>query len=244
MKVGARDLIMYFAFAALPIATYLLRGVGDTNFYLSLEMMGLVVLLWMRFYYKDSDQLVVYDQNLNPTSLAYIAGGVAAIVLISSFITSSVSKSILYVPMNRLGMSFGQFQLSNFWDDILFQLVLVAPAEELTKLVVHLSFYIWLRQSIGEGIARFVAILAPIGFWAVLHTYRNPAYMGSDMWIMVTAAFLGGIIIFAVTKYTKSLLAGILTHFAYNSIIVYASYYGLSMTGGFVLLINALRFVR
>lgn len=224
----ARDLLMYFAFAALPIATYLLRGVADASFFLSVLVMSLVVLVWLRIYYQEADQLVDYDENLTFKSLAFVVGGAALILLISSMIMGSVSNSIIHVPIHKLGLQFGGFQLSGFWDDVLFQLVLVAPAEECLKLVVSLSFYLVLRQHATDGFSRMVAIFVPIGFWALLHTYS--AYTGSLMWYQVGGAFLGGIVIFAVMKYTKSLLAAILTHFAYNSVVTYSVYYGLAVT--------------
>ena len=227
MGKPARDLLMFFAFCALPVASFLLVDYPETQFYLSMMLISLVVIVWLRQYYQEPDQLVDYDENLSLYSLALVGGGVVGIVAAASFFVSAFAKSLIYVPMHNLGLEFGQLQLSGYWNDVLFQVVLVAPAEECVKLVVHLSFFIWLKGFLSRGLARVFAIAGPIGFWALLHTYRNPSYMGTNMWIMVGAAFLGGLIIFAVLHHTKSLLAAILCHAGYNCVVIYSSYYGL-----------------
>ena len=227
MGKPARDLLLFFAFCALPVASFLLVDYPETQFYLSLLLISLVVIVWLRQYYKEPDQLVDYDENLSLYSLVLVGGGVVGIVAVASLFVSAFAESLIYVPMHNLGMAFGQLQLSGYWNDVLFQIVLVAPAEECVKLVVHLSFFIWLKAFLDRGLARTVAIVGPIGFWALLHTYRNPSYMGTNMWVMVGAAFLGGLIIFAVMHYCKSLLAAVLTHALYNCVVIYSAYYGL-----------------
>jgi membrane protease YdiL (CAAX protease family) len=220
-----RDLLIFFAISALPIASYLLTEYPNTQFYLSLLLISLVVTVWFRLYYKEPDQLIDYDENLTLYSLSLIMAGALGIVVVGSIWLGAFSKSLIYVPTYKIELTIGTLQLGSFFNNILFQLVLVAPSEEVTKLVTHLSFYIWLRDKFSKNFAKAVSIGAPIGFWALLHTYQNPSYMGSNMWVAVSGAFLGGLIIFAVMHYTKSLLAAILTHFTYNAIIIYGLYY-------------------
>lgn len=227
---AGRDLLVYFALSALPIASYLLMNYPDTQFYLSLLLVSLVVVIWFRQYYKEPDQLVDYDENLTFESLLVVGGAVLGVLLLATVWFGAFSKSLIYVPIHQLEMAVGNLQISGFYNDVLFQLVLVATSEEMTKLVAHLSIFIWLKERIDKTYAKVVAIIIPIGFWALLHTYRNPSYMGSTMWVALSAAFIGGLIIFWVMKHTKSLLAAILTHAGYNIAIIYATYYMLTPT--------------
>jgi len=225
MTAIGRDLLIFFAISALPIASYLLTEYPNTQFYLSLLLISLVVTVWFRLYYKEPDQLVDYDENLTLYSLSLIMAGALGIVVVGSIWLGAFSKSLIYVPIYKMEMSIGNLQLGSFYNNLLFQLVLVAPSEEVTKLVTHLSFYIWLKEKFDKTWARIIATIIPIGFWALLHTYQNPSYMGTNMWVAVSAAFLGGLIIFAVMHYTKSLLAACLCHAFYNGIIIYAAYF-------------------
>jgi membrane protease YdiL (CAAX protease family) len=102
------------------------------------------------------------------------------------------------------------------WNDILFQLTLVAPAEELSKLVVMLAIYLRMKGAFGESMSRLVALLVPISFWSLMHVYRNPE------WSMVTivAAVCAGLIMYGVMYKTKNLLGAILTHAGYNIIVI------------------------
>jgi membrane protease YdiL (CAAX protease family) len=215
----ARDMLLYFALSAVPIATFLLTDYPDTNFYLSLLMISLIVIVWYRHYHKEPDQLLDYDENLTSTSLGFIAAGVLGIIVAGSLIFAS--NSLFYVPRHSLEFKFGQIALSGFWADMLFQMVLVAPSEECVKLITHLSFFSWLKDVVDKDIAKFISIIAPISFWALLHTYRNPNYTGPMMLTAVAAAFVGGLIIYGVMRLNESLLAAILTHAIYNCVVVY-----------------------
>jgi membrane protease YdiL (CAAX protease family) len=109
---------------------------------------------------------------------------------------------------------------------VLFTIVLVASSEEIAKLCVHLSLYIWLKEKFGDSIAKLLAIIIPIFSWAILHTYRNPEYQGVNMTVAVATAFTGGLIMFAVMKWRRSIMVAILVHAAYNCAIIYMRYYG------------------
>jgi membrane protease YdiL (CAAX protease family) len=218
---GIRDWILFFVFAGVPIVSFWLQDYPDTPFFSGMLVIFLLVLLWMKQYHKDADysKLLGFDENLDFESFLWIGLGVAGTFLASSFLVRQFTQSAIWVPRHDLQISFGSFQLAGFWNDVLFQLVLVAPAEELCKLSLHLAFYLKLKSSFDEPLARAASIVAPVFFWAMLHVYR--AYTGPNMVILLFSAFVGGLIIFAVMHHTRSLMAAILTHAGYNILVLW-----------------------
>jgi len=130
-------------------------------------------------------------------------------VLVSSF-----TRSAIYVPRPGSLLSMGQQSTAALVDDLLYNVVLVAPAEESMKLVGILALY---RRTKNTP----VSVAAPTGFWAVLHSYQ--AYQGTLMPILVLSAFISGLILFLVLKYTRSLLNAQIAHAGFNSIVVLMS---------------------
>jgi membrane protease YdiL (CAAX protease family) len=221
---GIRDLLIFFVFAGVPIVSFWLQGYPDTPFYASMLVIFLVLLIWLRQYHQEHEysKLLDYDENLQFDSFLWIAAGIIGTYLIASFVVSQFGiHSVIWVPTHNLEMTYINFQLSGFWNDILFQIVMVAPAEELCKLDLHMAFFMRLKNSLSQDLARALSIGIPIGFWSMLHVYR--AYTGPLMVQLLLAAFLGGLIIFAVMYKTKSLLAAILTHAGYNCLIIAVS---------------------
>jgi membrane protease YdiL (CAAX protease family) len=177
----------------------------------------------MRQYHQEHEysKLLDYDENLQFESFLWVGAGILGTYLVASFIVNQIVHSVIWVPMHSLELTYIGFQLSGFWNDILFQIVLVAPAEELCKLDLHMAFFMRLKTSLSQDLARALSIGVPIGFWSLLHVYR--AYTGPLMFQLLLAAFLGGLIIFAVMYKTKSLLAAILTHSFYNCLIIWVA---------------------
>jgi len=105
--------------------------------------------------------------------------------------------------------------LVDYEDDLLYNFVLVAPAEENVKLMGMLALY---RKTQNE----LLSVGLPVGVWAALHAYH--AYLGEVMPILVASAFLSGLILFAVLKYTQSLENAIISHGLYNSLVVLTSF--------------------
>lgn len=229
MKGGLRDLLLFFIFAGVPIVSFWLQieTYPETPFFLGMLLIFLVMILWLRQYHQESDfaTLVDYDENLHAESFMWIALGIIGAYTAAAFITSQLSTAnlgnVLWIPSHEVSFKIpgGGFQLSPFWGDILFMLVLQVPAEELCKLALHVGFYMRLKPALGAQWAKVFSIGAPIFFWAMLHVYR--AYTGPDMFKLLLAAFIGGLIIFAVMWKTKSVLAAIIVHFGYNAVIYY-----------------------
>lgn len=218
---GIRDLILFFVFAGVPITSFWLSDYPDTPFFSGMLVIFLIALLWLKNYHGEGDyrKLVDFDENLHLGSFMWILAGIAGVLVVSSILVRSIASSAIWVPTHGLEVTFlNQFQLSGFWNDVLFQIVLVAPAEELCKVSLHLAFYLKLKGSLSDMMARSISIGAPIFFWAMLHVYR--AYTGPNMLSLLISAFVGGLIIFAVMYKTRSLMAAILVHAGYNVMVL------------------------
>jgi membrane protease YdiL (CAAX protease family) len=221
---ASKDLIVFFALASLPIASFLLLGYPDTQFYISMLLVSLVVIVWLEKH--NEKPVVAYTENLTLEKLAIVLGGVLGCLAVSTFFTSAFLRSVLYVPTQKLDLTYGGFMLPAFWTDILFTLVLVVTAEECTKLVIILALYTWLRDRFGAGFSKWVSVAIAVGGWALLHTYSNPlSYGGPNGWVYLTAAAICGVIMFLVLQYTHSLMATMLVHFGYNATVLYVTYY-------------------
>jgi membrane protease YdiL (CAAX protease family) len=226
---ASKDLLVFFAIASLPIASFLLLNYPDTQFYISMLLVSLVVIVWLE---KHNEKPVVgYTENLTLEKLAIVLGGVLGCLAVSTFFTSTFLHSVLYVPTQKLDLTYGGFMLPAFWTDILFTFVLVVTAEECTKLVIILALYTWLRDRFGAGFSKWGSVAIAVGGWALLHTYSNPlSYGGPNGWVYLTAAAICGVIMFLVLQYTHSLLATMLVHFGYNATVLYMSYYPTAIT--------------
>ncbi|MEM2922475.1 MAG: hypothetical protein QXF26_09200, partial [Candidatus Bathyarchaeia archaeon] len=141
-----RDLIVFFAVSALASVHFLLKTRGTvleqaTWVYMLMLVMSLILLLWLRLYHGEAGDLVDYDENLKRSHLPILFGSVAAIVMINSVIVSMYARSAIYVP--RPGALLSEVPLSTaaLVDDLLYNFVLVAPAEEAVKLMAMLTIY-------------------------------------------------------------------------------------------------------
>jgi len=226
---ASKDLLVFFAIASLPIASFLLLNYPDTQFYISLLLVSLVVIVWLEKH--NEKPVVAYTENLTLEKLAIVLGGVLGCLAVSTFFTSTFLQSVLYVPMQKLDLTYGGFMLPAFWTDVLFTFVLVVTAEECTKLVIILALYTWLRDRFGAGFSKWTAVAIAIGGWTLLHVYSNPeTYGGPQAWVYLTAAAICGVIMFLVLQYTHSLLATMLVHFGYNATVLYTIYYPTAIT--------------
>ena len=110
------------------------------------------------------------DENLQPWHLDYIFAGLLAVEVIAlgfSMIAVHAQNLVqaMYVPVftTALPLSF------QFYDNILFNIGLVATAEELSKAVSTRLLYMRLSASAS---GRAFSVLAPIAFWSLLHGYQ------------------------------------------------------------------------
>lgn len=221
--------MVFFGLTAFIVAHFLLQDFPNTEFYLALLLISFMVLLGLKYYHRDKELFVDFDEDLNVGSWLWIAVGTFAVFVVSSFFVKAFAESSIYVPSFQYGIVYlQQFQLPPYFNDVLFNIVLVAPAEELSKLVTMQVLYLFMYKGASRshswGIKEAVAVGVPVGIWSILHVYRNPAYIGNLM--LVVSAFIAGLIIFAVLYKTKSILAAILCHGFYNSLVIFLIYVG------------------
>jgi len=217
----ARDLLLINVFTGLAVIHFLLKTKGTvlegaTWFYAMMWIISLIMLIFMQLYYGQPTQENVtdYDENLRRGHLPWLFGGVAAIVIVSSVIVAGFTRSSLYVPRPGAVLSAAPLSASAMVDDLLYNFVLVAPAEETMKLMGIMALYQKTRNEL-------VSVTVPVGIWAVLHGYF--AYVGSLQLVLIFSAFISGLILYAVMRQTGSLLNAVLAHGIYNSLVILSS---------------------
>ena len=219
-RSASRDLLIFNVAAGMAAIHFMLSTSGTplervTWAYIIMWLISLILLAWMRMYGGERGDLVDYDENLKRRHLSLVFGAVAAISILCNLAVSGVSAAgAIYVPQPSLWtMPQTLSRVSAIANDLLYNFVLVANAEENMKLAAMLAIYRKTRN-------RWLSILLPVGFWAVLHAYQ--AYTGPYLWIMVLAAFASGLILFKLLEETRSLENAIIAHGVYNSIVVLA----------------------
>jgi len=215
-----RDLLVFFTVAALAAVHFLLKTKGTlmeqaTLLYVLMLLIALIILLWLRVYNGEQGDLVDYDENLRRDHLPILFGSVAAIAVLGSMLVRAFTRSALYIPRPSQLLSLSMSPTAALIDDLLYNFVLVAPSEETVKLMGMLTLY---RQTENE----VVSVAFPVGIWAALHAYH--AYTGPLQGVLVFSAFLSGLVLYAVLKYTSSLENAILAHSLYNCLVVLSSY--------------------
>lgn len=229
-KTRFTELALFEALVSFIVAHAALSTQGTSEwpivlFYVIILVMNLVTLILIYMYTGKEGQLVDYNENMTPSSYVWVLGGLIGVFFVALVITSQFKASSIFVPsfstvVDTAGVT------SLMWS-VLYNIGLVANAEETTKLVGINAIYMYLEDNfdwIGETAMKVIAVTIPIGFWAVLHAYV--AYVGPLMWPLVASAFAAGIVIFIVMYKTKSLLAAILVHGCYNVLVLSGSAMG------------------
>lgn len=211
-----RDLLLVNVITGLAAIHYLLKTKGTaaettTWFYVLVWMISLIMLLWIQVYCGRPDGTLDYDENLSRKHVAWLVGGVVAVVLTSSLLVSGVARNALYVPQLNVETS---SSLTVMLDSVLYNFVLVAPAEETMKVMGIMALY---HKTRNEALS----VVTSIGVWATLHGYF--AYVGAFMPLLTACAFISGIILYYVMKQTGSILNAIIAHAVYNGIVILSS---------------------
>jgi len=221
-----RAFILFECLTALITAHALLTSVNTPEqtqvfFYATLLVMNWMCLILIRIYYKEQSQLVDYDENLTQQHFVYILLAVIGVFVSCTVISQPWTSSVIHVP--TFSTQQPTLSTSAFVMAVLYNFALIANSEETTKIVGHNALYLYLIGTYPqrEKEVKAFSILTPIGFWATLHAYV--AYVGPLIWQLVFAAFVAGLIIFAVTYKTRSLLAAVIVHGMYNVIVLTAA---------------------
>jgi len=218
-----RDLILINVITALAAINFLLKTKGTsletaTWFYVMSWILSLVMLLFMQLYCGkptgDYENVTDYDENLRRSNLPWLVGGVAAMVIVSCVIISGFTRSALYVPRPGAVLETAPLSVSAVVDDILYNFVLVAPAEETMKLMGMMALYYKTKN-------RPLSIGIPSGIWAAFHGYF--AYVGSTAPVLIVSAFVSGVILFVVMWKTGALLNAQIAHGSFNTIVILSS---------------------
>jgi len=203
-------------------------------FYTILLSLNWIALILIFVHYQDTRNLVNYVENLSGKDGITILLAIIGVFVFAAVISRPWTTTAIYVPtFAQMNLDFVHFDVTLFIMTVLTNFALVANSEETTKLVGHNALYIYLASRYPENdkYNKWVSVLAPISFWSVLHAYV--AYLGPLIWQLVLAAWVAGIIIFAILWKTQSLLAAITVHGTYNVIVVTATGMGwLMLTPG------------
>jgi hypothetical protein len=165
---------------------------------------------------KEEGSVPDWDEDLKASHGVWIFLGLAAIVVITTFILSS-GRLFYIVTWNEI-QSLGQLSViptsSDFYlrvfQETVWQTFIVSYSEESLKLAVILVFtralqnYQPLDQIIGAGF--------PILIWAQFHSML--AYGQNTM--MILAAFLAGVVLYIMLRITGSVLVPVIIHAGYN----------------------------
>lgn len=247
------DIELFEAFALLIVFMYFalnsIQAQAQFNryiFYSLLLLASLGILKGMQARYGEPrDEGIQYgrvldwNENFKQSHLAFVLFGVGLIVVLSALITSGSVANILGAsqlawaptilgfsstlpstyPLAWLPESF-----SNLIQQSLWQVFVVAFAEETMKLAVILTFA---RRTGNE----WFAVILAVGAWAEGHAML--AYGGAVLPLL--AAFAAGIVLYVVLRMTKSLVVPILIHGTVNMIAILPSF-GFALTGALALL--------
>jgi len=220
----ARDLTTINVITGLAVIHFLLKTKGTpletaTWFYAMTWLISLIMLLWIQMYqgHPSSSGVTDYDENLRRKDLPWLFGGLAGMVIVSSVLVAGFTRSALCVPRPGAVLSAAApMSTAALTDDLLYNFVLVAPAEETMKLMSILALY-------GKTRNKWLSVAFPVGIWAVLHGYF--AYVGPLMLVLIASAFISGLILYVVMQQTSSLLNAVLCHACFNSLVILFSFF-------------------
>jgi len=185
-------------------------------------------VILVKHYYKDPQLPFDFDENLTAEKWLWIGGAVVAILGITSFFSSITlptgqfdARTIMVPTFDWTVYFFGSYQFPTFVNDMLFNLTMIAPAEELAKLVSTCAIFLMLTQYrfLEKNVKLAISVALPCFFWSVLHVYGNPQYIGHPAYVI--SAFVSGVLLYVVLWKTKSLLAMIMAHGFYNGLVIF-----------------------
>ena len=212
----ARDISVFLIVYAISITFFILKTYNDP--YLFSATIAFAVMASLSLFaavYTRSEEN--YYRNLTLTDLFYTLIALFVMVIVSSFFVGFIGKSVLYYPTvfaTLLSTISGTSVFTCLLGEMVYQFAAVATGEELLKFVAYTEF----RQRYKSLL---LAVVLPVGFWAGFHAlqaYQNLLY--------IIPAFICGLILLALLEKTKSIIAPIIAHGAYNSLCIYFTYRG------------------
>lgn len=210
------DIGIFLIVYAVSTVYFILKTYGDPALFgatVAFTVMASVSLLAALHSHGDEP----YYERLNVNGLLYVAAAVAGMVAVSSFFTGIIGGSVLYIPtvfsaLATVGNATSVF--TSMLGEMVYQFAAVATGEELLKFAAYTEIKSRYRSTLA-------AVVLAVGFWAGFHAlqaYQNALY--------VVPAFACGLILVWLLEATKSVIAPILAHGAYNTIVVISKYAG------------------
>lgn len=208
------DISIFLIVYAVSIIYFILKTYDQPSLFgatLAFTIMAAVSLLATLHSKADED----YYRNVTAEGLIFIFVAVVGMIAISSFFVGFVGRSVLYFPtvFTTLATVGGASSIfTSLLGEMVYQFCAVATGEELLKLAAYSELkYRYKSLVLAVGLA--------VGFWAGFHAlqaYSNVFY--------VIPAFACGLVLIALLEYTKSFIATILAHGAYNTITIILNY--------------------
>ena len=211
-----KDVSIFLIVYAVCISYFILKTYSDPVLFSATVAFSVMagVSLFALLYTKSDEG---YYENLTGTSLLYVIGATVGMIAVSSlFMTLFISnapatQSVLWYPtvfaqLATTGQASSIF--TSLLGEMVFQFSVVATAEELLKFAGYTELKMRYKSML-------LAVVVPVGLWAGYHTLQ--AYTN---WLLVIPAFLSGLILVALLEVTKSFIAPILAHGAYNTATV------------------------
>lgn len=208
-----RDITIFLIVFAVSVSYFILKTYGNAALFsatVAFTIMATVSLLATLHAHADEP----YYENMTGQGLLYTAAAVVAMLAISSLFTGFMNnppQSVLFYPTVFTQLAVTGEATSIFTcllGEMVFQFSVVATAEELLKFAGYTELKLRYRSLM-------LAVGVPVGLWACYHTLQ--AY---GNWLLVIPAFLSGVILIGLLEVTKTFIAPILAHGAYNTLVV------------------------
>jgi len=215
---GAPDFVYWMLFVALTALHYYTKTEGTpehslVEFFVIIWLISFLGLVALKLWAPESRrrEVVDYDENLQRWHLDYMVLGLLGVELVAvagAGLASRITPMAMWVPR----MAF------QFYDDVLFNVGLVATAEESIKILAIKA----LTMKLGDTESgKTFSMASPIAFWALLHGYQSyVAYGDVVMWVMIATAFVSGLIMYWAVVKTRNIVTAFIIHGCYNAIAI------------------------
>jgi len=211
------DFIYWMIFVILVTLHYYTKTKGTpeqglVEFFVIVWLASYSGLIALKVWAPEEREVVDYDENLERWHLDYIVLGLLGVELVA---VVGAAFASLVSPM---GMWVPRMMALRFYDDILFNMGLVATAEESSKFLAVKALYMKLGATPS---GRMFSVAAPVGFWALLHGHHSYVGYGEEvMWVMIATAFISGLIMYLAVRKTRNIMSAFIIHGAHNAIVV------------------------
>lgn len=225
-KKSLRDFKLFVMFSPFFLVLFALSAVASGNqatlntiyiFFAMYAASGIGILFYMYTYGEpevDGAYRIDFDENLNLNSVIIIIIGVLLLFAISTFF-GSLQRGLFYVPLISVVPTIAVLDpVKKSLTEFLWQVFNVAYGEEMLKLVAILALTQRFRK-LGDPTREILGAGFPIIGWGLLHAQL--AYAGNMY--MTMGAIFAGVVLYGAMRFANSVLASIMIHGIYNTIV-------------------------